>query len=149
MKMISALLSGFLFAIGLGISGMTKPSKVLGFLDLQGSWDPSLLFVMVGGIAVYASFYTFVRRRLKPLLDDAFHIPAPQTINKRLIFGAAIFGIGWGAGGYCPGPALTSLANGAETTLAFVLAMVCGMVFYDAMELKFYRAHKSPPHRGP
>lgn len=131
MKHFMGFVSGLLFALGLGISGMTKPTKVLGFLDLSGSWDPSLMFVMVGGIAVYATLYAVVRRRPKPVFEDKFHVPPPRSIDRTLLLGAGLFGVGWGLGGYCPGPALTALAHGAPTTLAFVAAMVGGMFFFD------------------
>ena len=131
MKYISAFFSGLLFALGLGLAGMTKPSKVLGFLDLGGAWDPSLMFVMVGGILVYAPLYILVRRRAQPLFDTKFHVPLNQLIDRRLLTGAAIFGLGWGLGGYCPGPALTAAATGTINTLAFVGAMALSMFVFD------------------
>jgi len=117
---------GFIFAIGLGVARMTQPQKVIAFLNVQ-NWDPSLLFVMVGAIATHALFYPMIRRRHSPLFDTKWHLPTRQDITPRLILGSALFGIGWGIGGYCPGPALTSLASGDRQTIAFVAAMLAGM----------------------
>ena len=133
MKYISAFFSGLLFALGLGLAGMTKPSKVLGFLDVGGVWDPSLMFVMVGGILVYAPLYLLVRRRAQPLFDTKFYVPLNQLIDKRLLMGAAIFGVGWGLGGYCPGPALTAAATGTINTMTFVGAMALSMFVFDRL----------------
>ena len=127
MRAFFGLLTGILFGVGLVVSGMADPAKVLNFLDIAGQWDPSLAFVMGG--AVIASFigYRLVWRRRAPLLMDRFDIPSATAIDPRLIAGAAIFGIGWGVGGFCPGPALTSLTLAAPGTLVFVPAMLAGM----------------------
>ena len=115
---MTALLAGIAFAVGLVISDMTSPSRVIGFLDVTGAWDPTLAFVMLGAIAVYAPF-----ARLRPLV----HKPAESMIDARLVVGAAIFGVGWGLSGYCPGPALVAVGAALETGL-FVLAMIAGIV---------------------
>jgi uncharacterized membrane protein YedE/YeeE len=120
---------GFLFGLGLVIGGMTDPAKVLNFLDLAGSWDPSLAFVMAGAVAVTFIGYKLVFRQPQPLLTARFHLPEIKQIDRRLVFGAAIFGVGWGLSGFCPGPAITSLPLLAKGTLVFVLAMLGGMTF--------------------
>jgi uncharacterized protein len=120
------LLVGLLFGFGLLLSGMANPEKVLNFLDIAGHWDPSLAFVMGGAVIVAAIGYRLTFRRAKPLLDDSFHLPASQQVDRKLILGAAIFGGGWGLVGFCPGPALVSLTLAAPATLAFVPAMLVG-----------------------
>jgi uncharacterized membrane protein YedE/YeeE len=121
-----ALVAGALFGLGLLLSGMSRPAKVLGFLDVGHDWDPSLAFVMIGAIGVHAVAYRLIRRRTRPLLDDRFHVPDDRTIDARLIAGAAMFGVGWGIAGFCPGPALVSAAAGLVPALVFVAAMVGG-----------------------
>ena len=124
--------SGVLFSIGLGISGMTQPQKVIGFLDVFGAWDISLAFVMVGGIISYLIFQLTIQKRFStPLLAKQFYLPTQNEIDKRLIFGAVLFGIGWGLGGFCPGPAITSLGSGSLSTMAFVVSMGFGMLIAD------------------
>ena len=118
---------GLLFGIGLVVSGMADPAKVLNFLDLFGTWDPSLAFVMGGAVLVAFFGYRLVLARGKPIVGGRFHLPAKTDIDIRVIAGPAIFGIGWGLGGFCPGPALTALGLGATGTLAFVPAMIIGM----------------------
>lgn len=125
-------LSGLLFGIGLGIAGMTQPAKVVAFLDLFGAWDPSLAFVMAGAIAVHAIAYRLVRRRARPLFDVRFHLPTRTDLDRRLLVGSALFGIGWGIGGYCPGPGLVSLVTLGSNALVFVLAMTTGMLLQHA-----------------
>ena len=124
----TAFVAGLLFGVGLLVSGMTQPSKVLGFLDVTGDWDPSLAFVMVGAIAVHAPFARrALRPRARPVLAEAFDLPRRQGVDGPLLAGAAIFGVGWGVSGYCPGPALVSLASLASlSTAVFVAAMVAG-----------------------
>jgi uncharacterized membrane protein YedE/YeeE len=129
-----AFLAGGLFALGLALSGMTRPSKVLGFLDLAGRWDPSLLLVMVGAIAVYATAFLVSRRMRSPILAETFAAPPPARIDGKLLFGAALFGIGWGVGGYCPGPALTTLGAGVVQSLYFVAAMIAGTFLAGALD---------------
>jgi uncharacterized membrane protein YedE/YeeE len=123
-----ALLSGALFSAGLCISGMTRPSKVLGFLDFFGAWDPSLAFVMVGAIGVAAVAFRISARGAAPLLDTEYRVPPTQApVSLHVVVGAAIFGAGWGLSGLCPGPAVTSLASGHVGPVVFVAAMLGGM----------------------
>jgi hypothetical protein len=133
-SLLAAFVSGLLFAIGLGISGMTQPAKVTAFLDFAGNWDPSLACVMIGAIMVHAVLYRLIRRRPVPLFASTFSVPTRTDIDPRLIGGAALFGIGWGLGGFCPGPAVTSLASGQVSVAIFVAAMVVGMYLYKLIE---------------
>ena len=125
--------SGIVFALGLGISGMTRPIKVIGFLDFAGKWDASLAFVMIGAIAVYFIAYRLIRRRIAPMLAEKFSVPERKDIDRNLIVGAAIFGAGWGLGGFCPGPAITSLASGAAPVAVFVIAMAAGIYLHGML----------------
>jgi uncharacterized membrane protein YedE/YeeE len=118
---------GALFAVGLGIGGMTQPSRVLAFLDVGGEWDPRLAIVMLGAIATYAPAHRLAIRRQRPILATAFDLPTPRNVDARLVAGAALFGVGWGLGGLCPGPALTALASGEPAALVFVSAMLVGI----------------------
>jgi hypothetical protein len=125
----TAFVAGLVFGVGLLISGMTQPSKVLGFLDVGGDWDPSLMFVMGGAIAVHALFARrAVRPGAHPVLAKAFDLPRRNDIDPRLVAGAALFGVGWGISGYCPGPVLVSLPALSGVTVAFVFAMALGML---------------------
>jgi uncharacterized protein len=128
MKSLACALLGALFAVGLVIAQMTNAGKVLGFLDFGGDWDPSLLWVMVGAIGVHALSYRLVTRRTSPLFGATFAIPARGHIDAPLVVGASLFGIGWGLGGYCPGPALVSLFTFDPVTLTFVAGMALGML---------------------
>ena len=127
MKNLVTLISGLLFGFGLLLSGMANPAKVQNFLDLFGTWDPSLALVMGGAIAVTMPGFWLVIRRNKPFFNDVFHLPSRTDLDARLITGAAIFGVGWGLGGFCPGPAITALPLAAEGTLIFVATMLTGM----------------------
>jgi uncharacterized protein len=127
MRNLSGFLAGLVFGLGLVISGMANPAKVLNFLDLAGNWDPSLAFVMGGATLTAFLGYRLAWRRPKPILTDKFEIPSSTAIDRPLIAGAGIFGIGWGIGGFCPGPALTSLPLLAPGTLVFVPAMLLGL----------------------
>jgi uncharacterized protein len=122
-----AFASGLVFAFGLGLSGMTRPGKILGFLDVAGAWDPSLALVMVGAVGVHFLFVRRARRRASPWLAPRFAWPPERRIDARLLAGAALFGIGWGLAGYCPGPALVALASFGPGVLLFVSAMAVGM----------------------
>ncbi|MFP2899367.1 DUF6691 family protein [Corallococcus sp. 4LFB] len=133
---ISAFLSGLLFAIGLGVGGMTDPANVLGFLDLAGDWDYRLMFVMGGAIAVHAALRPFIHQREKPLFAAKFPTLSASKPDPKLLVGAALFGVGWGIGGYCPGPALTSLATGASQLLVFVPAMFAGMYLAQVLQAR-------------
>jgi uncharacterized membrane protein YedE/YeeE len=126
--LVTAFVSGALVALGLGVAGMTQPAKVVAFLDVTGDWDPSLAFVMLGAIGVYALGYRVARRRGVPVFAAAFALPTRRDIDARLVGGAALFGLGWGLVGYCPGPALTALASGQVGSFVFVAAMLAGMV---------------------
>ena len=138
---IASAVAGAVFAVGLGISGMTNPAKVVGFLDVAGAWDASLAFVMMGAIAVHFVAYRLIRRRTAPLLDSTFHLPTRRDIDGRLVAGAALFGIGWGLGGFCPGPALVTAAGGEGTALLFVLGMTIGMIIEHAVSRAARPAH--------
>jgi uncharacterized membrane protein YedE/YeeE len=127
MGILVQFIAALIFGVGLVISGMANPAKVLNFLDIAGSWDPSLAFVMAGALAVTAIGYRLLLARPKPLFAPTFQIPTRRQIDARLLLGAAIFGVGWGLAGFCPGPALTALGLGAPGTLAFVPAMLLGM----------------------
>jgi uncharacterized membrane protein YedE/YeeE len=127
MGLIASLVAGLIFGAGLIISGMADPAKVQNFLDVAGTFDPSLAFVMIGAIAVTVTGYQFVLQRPKPLASPRFHLPTKSEIDTRLVAGAAIFGIGWGLAGFCPGPALVSLGIGSEGARIFVLFMLLGM----------------------
>ncbi len=123
-----ALIAGLLFGVGLVLSGMTMPSKVIGFLDVfSGGWDPSLALVMGGAIAVHAVVYRLVKGRASPILARAWSVPSRKDIDSRLLFGAALFGLGWGLGGFCPGPGLVSLSAGASSSIVFVASMLGAM----------------------
>jgi uncharacterized membrane protein YedE/YeeE len=128
-----SLAVGLLFAIGLAVSGMTQPQKIIAFLN-PWDWDPSLLFVMVGAVTVHAISYPFVVRRPSPLLDTKWHIPTRKDLTPRLILGSALFGVGWGLGGFCPGPGLTSMMSGDPRSLAFVAAMIFGILLFKKTE---------------
>ena len=127
-RTLAGLVGGLLFGAGLSISGMINPAKVIGFLDLAGAWDPSLAFVMLGAVAVTAVGYRTVLCRDQPLLESTFTLPTRRDIDLPLLLGAGLFGIGWGLGGYCPGPALAGLGFGNLQTLVFVAAMLVGMI---------------------
>jgi uncharacterized protein len=131
---VVAALAGAVFAIGLVVSGMTVPAKITAFLDLGGEWDPTLALVMLGAIAVYAPIVRIAQHRRRPLLSERFHWPTLRAIDARLVGGAAIFGVGWGLSGYCPGPALTSIGSGAASALVFVAAMIAGMAITRAVD---------------
>jgi len=120
-------LSGFVFALGLGLAGMTRNTKVLAFLDLAGTWDPSLVLVMVAAIASFALGYRKLTAHQNPVLKAAYRLPTRTDIDRRLVLGAALFGIGWGLVGLCPGPALTDLASANASVWLFVAAMLVGM----------------------
>ena len=134
MRIMTSLLAGLVFGIGLIISGMTNPAKVLGFLDLAGLWDPSLALVMGGAIAVGVLAFGIARKRTRSLLGDPMRLPSATQVDRRLLLGALAFGVGWGLAGYCPGPALASLASGGVKPAIFTVAMVAGMVIYELLE---------------
>jgi uncharacterized membrane protein YedE/YeeE len=129
---LAAFICGILFSIGLGISGMTQPHKVIGFLDVFGEWDLSLVFVMGGAVISYLLLQLLIQRRFsKPMLGETFQIPTRKDLDRSLIFGALLFGMGWGLGGYCPGPAITTLGSGSLNAVLFMVAMGMGMLLAD------------------
>lgn len=138
MHRIFEFIVGLLFGVGLLLSGMTDPSKVQGFLDLAGLWDPSLAFVMGGGVLVGLFAFTFAKKRTTTFLGGALHLPTATHIDKRLVLGGLLFGAGWGLAGFCPGPALVSMAAGQDKALVFVLAMLLGMGLYEWAERKVH-----------
>jgi uncharacterized protein len=142
-KSIAALAAGLIFGAGLAISGMTDPAKVLGFLDLFGRWDPSLAFVMGGALAVAIPGYAWARTRGRPVLEPEFAAPASNRIDSRLIGGAAIFGVGWGLAGFCPGPAIANLSTGNWRVFVFVAAMLAGMAAFRAVGRPIARPARS------
>jgi uncharacterized membrane protein YedE/YeeE len=129
---LAAFICGIFFSIGLGISGMTQPHKVIGFLDVFGEWDLSLVFVMGGAVISYLLLQLLIQRRFsKPMLGETFQIPTRKDLDRSLIFGALLFGMGWGLGGYCPGPAITTLGSGSLNAVLFMVAMGMGMLLAD------------------
>nr|WP_210341647.1 DUF6691 family protein [Rhizobium setariae] len=131
MQALAALASGIVFGFGLALSGMLNPARVQGFLDVTGAWDPTLAFVLGGAVVVSMAGMWLVKRMRQPVLGDTFHLPPTRGIDRRLIVGSAIFGFGWGLGGFCPGPAVASLSLGLGQTMLFVVFMVAGMVVHD------------------
>jgi uncharacterized membrane protein YedE/YeeE len=133
-QMLVAFVSGLVFTIGLGIAGMTNPAKVLAFLDMfGGEWDPSLAFVMGGAMLVYIPVYRLVKDRDAPKFGECFHWPTANDIDVKLVIGSALFGIGWGIGGLCPGPAIASVITGSPPLLVYAAAMVAGMLVHGVL----------------
>ena len=143
MMAFTSLLAGLVFGLGLIVSGMANPAKVLGFLDLAGAWDPSLALVMGGAVGVGLLAFAVARRRRLSLLGAEMRLPTARQIDRRLIGGGLLFGIGWGVAGFCPGPALTALGMGEVKALVFVAAMLVGMGIFELLELLGRR--KLPP----
>ncbi|SIT47272.1 conserved membrane hypothetical protein [Paraburkholderia piptadeniae] len=131
MNVLTALVAGLLFGVGLMVSGMANPAKVLGFLDIAGRWDPSLAFVMVSAIGIASVAFLLAKRRAKSLLGLPMQIPAGSAVTARLILGSAVFGVGWGIAGFCPGPALVALGAGYPKAWGFVAAMLGGMAVFE------------------
>ncbi|TFZ01325.1 DUF6691 family protein [Ramlibacter rhizophilus] len=134
MTLVFSLLAGLVFGLGLILSGMANPAKVLGFLDLAGPWDPSLALVMAGAIAVGAVAFAIAGRRARSFLGQPMQLPTARQIDRRLVGGSLMFGIGWGLAGFCPGPALVALGMGEAKALVFVVAMVAGMALFELFE---------------
>jgi len=128
MALITALISGIIFGVGLALGGMLDPSKVVGFLDLFGVWDPSLAFVMGGGVIINVIGHLIIVRRSRPICDNQFHLPMTKTITLPLIIGSVLFGIGWGVTGLCPGPAVASTFVNIDTGISFIVAVIAGLV---------------------
>lgn len=134
MNLLFSLLAGAVFGVGLLVSGMANPAKVLGFLDLGGSWDPSLAFVMAGAIVVGAAAFAIARKRTMSFLGLQMRLPTARHIDRRLVIGSLLFGAGWGIAGFCPGPALVALGLGEGKALLFVVAMLGGMVLFELLQ---------------
>ena len=134
MLILTSLMTGLIFGLGLIVSGMANPGKVLGFLDLAGHWDPSLAFVMVGAIAVGSVGFFVARDRTMSFLGAEMKLRTAHHIDRRLICGGILFGIGWGIAGFCPGPALVALGMGETKAVVFIAAMLGGMIVFELME---------------
>ena len=141
---LTSFISGIVFAIGLGISGMTRPIKVIGFLDFFGYWDASLALVMIGAIGVYFIAYRLSQNMASPILGPVFSIPNRTDLDLRLIAGAALFGAGWGLSGFCPGPAITALASGAAPVALFVASMAAGIYLHGWLAMRETSASAVP-----
>lgn len=131
---IAAFVSGLVFGVGLLVSGMANPEKVLGFLDLAGAWDPSLALVMAGAIAVGLFGFLFAKKRAMTFFGEAIRLPTARHIDRRLVLGSLAFGVGWGLAGFCPGPALVALGAGEVKAVVFVISMVAGMAIFEFFE---------------
>lgn len=141
-RSLVSLALGALFGTGLLVSGMIQPQKVQAFLDVTGRWDPSLMLVMGAAVALTAITFPIILRRSQPVLGHKFHVPSLRHIDAKLVAGAAIFGVGWGLGGFCPGPALVGLATGSRSAMIFVVAMLLGMALHRSYhDLR----HPQPP----
>ena len=143
MQAIAALFAGLVFGIGLIVSGMANPAEVLGFLDLAGPWDPSLALVMAGAIAVGLPAFALAKRRKTSVLGTPLDLPSNTAIDRRLLGGSLLFGVGWGLAGFCPGPALVALGMKEHKALVFVIAMLAGMALYELFE--HWRTRRKPP----
>ncbi|MEI6762062.1 MAG: DUF6691 family protein [Betaproteobacteria bacterium] len=139
MKKVTEFVAGLLFGLGLLLSGMTDPGKVLGFLDLAGAWDPSLALVMGGAILLGVFAFALAKKRATSFLGGALHLPRAEQIDRRLVFGALLFGAGWGLAGFCPGPALVSMFAGQTKAAVFVAAMVAGMILFELADRYIHR----------
>ena len=136
MSLIFSLLAGVIFGAGLTVSDMVNPARVSNFLDFAGNWDPTLIFVMAGGLAVTTLGYKFIFRLNSPMVDEQFHLPTQRQIDLPLVGGAALFGVGWGLAGICPGPALTDLVTLEPKVLVFIAAMLVGMIAASALRVR-------------
>ncbi len=145
-KILVTLFAGALFGLGLAVSGMINPQKVIGFLDFAGDWDPTLMLVMGGALLVTIPAFRLILKRPRPLLADGFALPTKSALDVRLLGGATLFGVGWGLSGFCPGPAVAALATGLMPVFAFVAAMVAGMALYG---LIFERPDRSGVEAAP
>ena len=143
MKYFIAFLSSFLFSIGLAISGMTNPSNIIGFLDVFGAFNLQLVLVMLGAVGFHGLSYFLIKKKASPLLTEKFLIPRNKKIDMKLVTGAALFGIGWGIGGYCPGPALVSLVSLSGPVLVFSLSMIVGIAAYHYFFKQFLTGERS------
>ena len=148
MNAVSAFASGLVFGMGLILSGMSDPGKVIGFLDVFGNWDPSLAFVMGGAILVGFFAFQMAGKRARTFLGGAMHLPRRSDIDNRLVGGSLLFGIGWGLAGFCPGPALVSFASGTDKAAIFVAAMLGGMLIYTAAERLIHEPRRQARHKA-
>jgi len=135
-RLAAALAMGLVFGLGLSLSGMLDPARVQGFLDVTGAWDPTLMFVLGGAVSVALAGFALARRLPRPVLDARFDLPVNRRIDAPLLGGAALFGIGWGLSGLCPGPAVAALATGATPILVFVPAMLVGMAAFRMVQAR-------------
>lgn len=135
-QIMTALAAGTVFGLGLAMSGMLDPARVRSFLDIFGAWDPSLAFVLGGAVTVALVGMAALKRLQRPAFDETFHLPATSPVERQLVLGSAIFGIGWGMAGFCPGPALASLSLGLAPVALFVVAMLVGMTLHDRVWLR-------------
>ena len=142
MLIITSLLSGLMFGAGLILSGMSNPAKVLGFLDIGGAWDPSLALVMAGAIAVGLVAFAAAKRRAVSLLGAEMKLPTTTAIDRRLVLGSLLFGVGWGVAGFCPGPVLVAVGMGSGKAIVFAAAMLLGMGVFELMERRSSRPHR-------
>jgi hypothetical protein len=140
---IASLSLGALFGLGLWISGMTEPKKVQDFLDFGGRWDASLVLVLGGAVLVTLVTFPLILRRSQPVIGHKFHLPTAKAVDRKLVVGSALFGVGWGLGGFCPGPALVALGTGSYSALLFVVAMLLGMTLH-----RTYHDLRQPASRG-
>jgi len=136
MKNVISFIVGLIFSIGLAVGGMTQPKIVHGFLDIFGEWNSALLGVMAGAISVHSILYFLIRKKSSPFLDTHFHVPTRKDIDKKLLIGAALFGIGWGWAGICPGPAIVAATSGNKEILIFIVSMFLGMAIFKMLEEK-------------
>lgn len=136
MKLVVSFLLGALFSVGLTVSGMVNPVKVIGFLDFFGTWDPALMFVMGGGVTLNLILFKIILKRKHPVLESDFSMPTANQIDKRLIIGSALFGIGWGIGGVCPGPGLSNIFLLSPHVIAFVISLIAGMFVFNLINDK-------------
>ncbi len=138
-RAIVAFLGGIIFAFGLGISGMSDPKKILGFLNVLGKWDPQLIFVMIGALAVHIPANLYMKKKHSPVLDVKMHLPHQTSISRELMIGSAIFGVGWALSGFCPGPGLVASMDGNWSAITFVIAMVVGMAIHHFYQQMIYK----------
>lgn len=139
---LSSFIVGLIFGIGLILAGMTNPAKVIGFLDITGTWDPSLAFVMGGAILVAIVAFRFANKRTVNFLGGVMRMPTSDMIDKRLVIGSLLFGVGWGMAGFCPGPALTSMGTGNPKAVIFVIAMIAGMAIFELADRFWHQPRK-------
>lgn len=139
LRAAAALVSGLVFGLGLAVSGMMNPAKVIGFLDVAGDWDPTLVFVMGGALLVAVPAYRLIPRRGRPVFEEGFSLPEKKAIDARLVGGSALFGVGWGLVGFCPGPAMAALGTGLLPVFLFVGAMLAGMALHAGLKASGFK----------